>query len=55
MVPVLLLPLQYVVVLEHVRIFSDILGTLKGVALLYVVQCEEFIVFPALMVHPKMY
>jgi hypothetical protein len=54
-VPVLFLPLRNVVVLEHVRIFSDVLAPQEGVTLLDVVQREELVVFPALVVHPKMY
>jgi hypothetical protein len=53
-ISVLFLPLRYVVVFEHVRILSDVLAPLKGVALLDVVQREELIVFPALVVHAEM-
>jgi hypothetical protein len=44
--PVLILSLRNLVVLKYVGVLHDVLAALDRVALLDVVQCIEFIVYP---------
>ena len=56
MVSVFFVPIQYVLILELVRIFSDVLTASQRVARLYVIKGEQLIVLVlvAHVIHPKM-
>ena len=55
MQPVFLVPVEYVLVLQQVRILADVLTAWKSVALLDVLECEEALVPLTHVVRPEVY
>ena len=55
MQPVFLVPVEYVLVLQQVRIFADVLTAWKSVTLLDVFECEEALVSLTHVVRPEVY
>ena len=55
MQPVLLVPVEYVLVLQQVRILADVLTAWKSVTLLDMLECEEALMSLTHVVRPEVY
>ncbi len=55
MQPVFLVPVEYVLVLQQLRIFADVLTAWKSVTFLDVLECEEALMSLTHVVCPEVY
>jgi hypothetical protein len=55
MQPVLLVPVEYVLVLQQVRILADVLTAWKSITLLDMLECEEALMSLAHVICPEVY